>query len=93
MTDLDQKTLRIVTNHILNNIKPLAEKHSLPLETWPPNLLKRMCILQAKGKIDSRRVKRWIEERIGERELEKEIGMPKHIGEALNESEIDALER
>lgn len=93
MIDLDQKTLRIVTNHVLNNIKPLAEKYKIPFNTWDPELLRRMCILQSLGKIDARRVKRWIEERIGESELEKELSIPPEVASALNELEVLSLEK
>ncbi len=62
-------------------------------EPMNPDHLGRMVALYHEGRIDARRLRRWIQERIGEREVERTIGMSVEQGQMMNELEIQALER
>lgn len=87
---------QILADVIINWVKPLVDEGKLNLEDINKNLFGRMVKLYYEGRIDSRRMRRWIEERVGEKELESTLakgGVSSDTFSYLDELEVQVLEK
>ena len=67
----------------------------MTVEDFKPQLLARVIALYAEGKIDAHRLRRWIIERVGERELEEKLckaGSSMKTMAMMDLLEVEALE-
>lgn len=89
------KTLvQTASNVIINYIKPIADAHpEMSMEEFKPKIFAQMVSLLHEGKIDTRRMRRWIEERVGEKELEQRLGMSQEAIDMFDQLEVDSLNK
>lgn len=89
--------INLASTYIANYIIPLCEKYNMSPEEFKPHLFAQIIKLLHQGKIDSRRVRRWIEERVGEKELEDELiktgAANRKLLDLMDQLEINALSK
>jgi len=77
---------------LVNWVAPIKSLHpEMTMEDFKPPILSRIVKLYHEGKIDSLKVRKWLQERIGERKLEESLGLPSISPPDL--FEVEALER
>lgn len=89
---MDKAEIRLGANYISNYIRPLVEAGKVNIDDYNPALFARMIRLLYEKKIDSRKMRKWIEERIGEKDLEKSLGMSSELALYMDTLEVEALE-
>lgn len=89
------KTLeQTLSNVIINYLKPIADAHpEMNIAEFKPKVFAQMVVLLYEGKIDTRRIRRWLEERVGEKELEHKLSLSQEAIDTFDQLEVDALSR
>lgn len=89
------KTLeQTASNVIVNYLKPIADTHpEMNMEEFKPKIFAQMVKLLHDGKIDTRRMRRWLEERVGEKALEERLGLTQDAINMFDQLEVDSLNK